>query len=499
MFHDLYMKSVVAHIECHIAEKLDFESLARVAGYDGDYFRRIFKNTVGDSPARYVLVRKLSHAAFELKNSVKKISRIALDFGFSGHDSFSRAFRRYSGMAPSEFRMSDRTVKGVFITPGCMGPKIFTEEEKHMTDKNIQGDSNILYGVPKISYFNDPPEVTPFISSLRACLTYSGQEMPYSRLLSGSGAAFRLLWNEEFWDGGNVDIMAMREDAFEPVRRAFETAGRTFTLIEKNDNPGNRDEMITLIKEEIDAGRPVIAFGIIGPPEACVITGYTENGNVLLGWNFFQDFPEWKGSLKTDPCGYFIRQGWYEHSETRAVMAVGKQGPLQGERDFLKETLEFAAEVIKPGVVKDSSERSAVHKRASGLAAFDAWKRALTDESGFPKGAQLPLLMERLMCQEDAVTMIAEGRMYAGLFLEQEAQKFPEIKCRLLEIASLLKKEHETAWKMTSFHGGMGMGEKNALELAKPENRHNIAKLIDTCKDIDASVLQKITELIIKF
>jgi len=487
MFHDLYMKTVVAYIENHIAEKLHARVLSDVAGYDEDYFRRVFRNAIGVPPARYVERRRLSHAALHLRNSLRSVSNIALDFGFASHDSFTRAFRREVGCTPSEFRASDRVVKGVFITPGCMGPVILSEEDSTMTENMKADGSNVLYGVPKVSYFNDPAELTPLISSLRACLTYSGQAMPYSRLLSGSGAAFRLIWNENEWDGGNVDILVMRDDPFEPVRRAFRTAGRSYAMIGKQDEPGNRDAMIDLIKTEIDAGRPVIAFGIIGPPEACVLTGYRENGEVLLGWNFFQDFPEWQGGLAFEPCGYFIRRGWYEHSETLGVMAVGAQGQEPDERAFLKDVLTFAAEVMQPGTVR---------RRASGGAAFDAWKRALLDEGNFPNGAQLPLLMERLMCQGDAFTMISEGRGYAGMFLADEAEKFPDLKCELLDIASTFKKEHETAWDMNSYTGGMGMGENNARELAVRKNRERIADLIDRCKALDAQAIDKILALL---
>jgi hypothetical protein len=31
-----------------------------------------------------------------------------------------------------------------------------------------------------------------------------------------------------------------------------------------------------------------LAFGIIGPPECCIVTGCDEHGNVLIGWNYFQ-------------------------------------------------------------------------------------------------------------------------------------------------------------------------------------------------------------------
>ena len=35
------------------------------------------------------------------------------------------------------------------------------------------------------------------------------------------------------------------------------------------------------IKSEVDNGRPVLAFGVISPPECCLITGYDDDGRFL--------------------------------------------------------------------------------------------------------------------------------------------------------------------------------------------------------------------------
>lgn len=43
------------------------------------------------------------------------------------------------------------------------------------------------------------------------------------------------------------------------------------------------------IRASIDAGRPVLAFGVYGPPECCVVTGYDQDGATLIGWNYHQD------------------------------------------------------------------------------------------------------------------------------------------------------------------------------------------------------------------
>ena len=88
----------------------------------------------------------------------------------------------------------------------------------------------------------------------------------------------------------------------------------------------------------------MIATGIIGPPEACIVTGYQDEGETLLGWNFFQDSVMYGGlPARTDESGYFISHDWWENTDTQALIGVGeKTGPRRGITDILS----GAAEVM---------------------------------------------------------------------------------------------------------------------------------------------------------
>ena len=354
-----------------------------------------------------------------------------------------------------------------------------------MQDKVHAEGSMILYGVPKVSYSNKDVELTPFLSSLRSCLTYNGQDMSYARLMAGSGAAFRLMWNTTCWDGGNVDILVMRPDRMEPIHAALRTAGRTARFSMKTGSRTDKEEMVSLIRSEIDAGRPLVGFGIIGPPEACVITGYQDGGEKLLGWNYFQTSPEWQGGLAFDPSGYFIRSGWFEHPETLGIMAIGPAGDAPSGVAFLKEVVERAIIVMEAGRVGDF---------ASGASAFDAWRGAMLDETQFPAGAPLLMLMERLMCQCDAVTMVSEGRSYASLHFAREAESMPEWSGKLQELARSFRQTHDVAMQMPPLYG-FGMDEGIARKLAGEETRQAIADLISKARNSDQVSLALLREM----
>ncbi len=55
----------------------------------------------------------------------------------------------------------------------------------------------------------------------------------------------------------------------EAYQRSFVAAGRSFRILERTPET-KQEDFIEFITAEIDQGRPVIALGIIGPPEAAL-------------------------------------------------------------------------------------------------------------------------------------------------------------------------------------------------------------------------------------
>ena len=91
-------------IEERIQEKLTVENLASSIHFSRYHYQRMFREVVGDSVMRYVTKRRLSLAAAELAETDTSILDIALKYGFDSHEGFSRSFRAYMGMSPTEYR-----------------------------------------------------------------------------------------------------------------------------------------------------------------------------------------------------------------------------------------------------------------------------------------------------------------------------------------------------------------------------------------------------------
>lgn len=91
-------------------EALSLKALSRKLGYSEYYVSRKFKEVSGMQFRDYLWARRLAFALKELRDTPKGILEIALNYGFSSQEAFSRAFKEAYGLTPGEYRRSPRPV-----------------------------------------------------------------------------------------------------------------------------------------------------------------------------------------------------------------------------------------------------------------------------------------------------------------------------------------------------------------------------------------------------
>jgi AraC family transcriptional regulator len=96
------MNDALNYIEENLTNDIDFKEVARLAFCSEYHFQRMFSFLAGISLSEYIRRRRLTLSAFELNNSNIRIIDIAIKYGYSSPDSFTRAFQNLHGITPSE-------------------------------------------------------------------------------------------------------------------------------------------------------------------------------------------------------------------------------------------------------------------------------------------------------------------------------------------------------------------------------------------------------------
>lgn len=91
-------------IQAQRDEALTLRALARRLGYSEFYTTRKFREIAGMPLKDYLRRRRLAFALKEVRDSQKSLLEIAVGYGFSSHEAFTRAFKQTYGVTPSEYR-----------------------------------------------------------------------------------------------------------------------------------------------------------------------------------------------------------------------------------------------------------------------------------------------------------------------------------------------------------------------------------------------------------
>ncbi|MFB5251381.1 GyrI-like domain-containing protein [Bacillus mycoides] len=105
------MNAAMQYIEDNLTHEIDFKEVAKIAFCSEYHFKRMFSFLAGISLSEYIRCRRLTLAAFELKDSNVKVIDVAIKYGYNSPDSFTRAFQNLHGITPSEARSTIRSLK----------------------------------------------------------------------------------------------------------------------------------------------------------------------------------------------------------------------------------------------------------------------------------------------------------------------------------------------------------------------------------------------------
>lgn len=324
---------------------------------------------------------------------------------------------------------------------------------------------------------NRSPESFAFPACMTSLMEYLGEDYPRLNIeennynytvrtgnvsfLAASGMAFGLLWHKEYCLG-SMDLTQVNEHDL-TIQYAFDWAGYDFEIINANNNYHTIKEKIV---KAINEGIPVLAFGIIGPPECSIITGYDEFGDVLIGWSHFQ---EWEACEKENN-GMFRKRNWFDNLWKIVIT---------GEKVSKKRNIE---DIIKRGL--NIMEKSTCDGYTAGLKAYEEWINFLLDKE--LSNINDEDLKIRFRYHHLLVGNLAEARYYLGDFFNYYNEELKNEKFKL--IANCFKTIHKLCWQVWGVLGSLNDKElwKNFKDF---ENRKKIAGIISEIKALDEKAM----------
>jgi AraC family transcriptional regulator, exoenzyme S synthesis regulatory protein ExsA len=97
-------------IEANYCYNLTLNSYAKLCNRSLSSFKRDFFIAYGESPARWLLNKRLAHAQKLLCNSTKTIVDVSFECGFENSTHFSHAFKNHFGVSPLKYRQTNSTL-----------------------------------------------------------------------------------------------------------------------------------------------------------------------------------------------------------------------------------------------------------------------------------------------------------------------------------------------------------------------------------------------------
>jgi AraC-like DNA-binding protein len=101
------LNRVQKHIARHISEELTIEELSHLFNYHPNYFIRLFRQETGYTPYQYIVQQRMQYAVTQLNKGIPN-EEVCYACGYTDSSTFTRAFRKYYGVAPQKYRKGFR-------------------------------------------------------------------------------------------------------------------------------------------------------------------------------------------------------------------------------------------------------------------------------------------------------------------------------------------------------------------------------------------------------
>lgn len=144
----------IEFIEDNIGNGIDLKMIAAESNLSEFHFHRLFHLLVGETPGNYLRRRRLHEASICLTRGEKVID-VALKFGYSSSDSFTKAYTKHYGFPPKNIKGNKDGILPFGKPPLLMKNLVHMDQVVSMEPKIVTMESFKLVG---INYYGNPED-----------------------------------------------------------------------------------------------------------------------------------------------------------------------------------------------------------------------------------------------------------------------------------------------------------------------------------------------------
>lgn len=136
------LRQAIGYMESHLLDNISAEDIAEEVHISSYYLQKGFKIMTGYAIGEYIRCRRLYLAALDIVADREKIIDLAFKYGYDTPESFTKAFRRFHGVTPSQVRRDTSRIQTFLplnISVSIQGGNAMDYVVEKMTDFQVIG------------------------------------------------------------------------------------------------------------------------------------------------------------------------------------------------------------------------------------------------------------------------------------------------------------------------------------------------------------------------
>ncbi|TCC96986.1 AraC family transcriptional regulator [Pedobacter hiemivivus] len=105
------INDVLDYVEKNLDSALSLEHISERGNYSSFHFHRIFSAVIGETLNTFINRKRIEKiASILLVGTTENLNQLAYRYGFNSDNSFSRAFKKYYGISPTDFKSKGKDI-----------------------------------------------------------------------------------------------------------------------------------------------------------------------------------------------------------------------------------------------------------------------------------------------------------------------------------------------------------------------------------------------------